>query len=275
MPHGKCSFKQQWLQKREYSAWLKQDEKKENARCSVCVKTFDISNMGESTLRRHQDGSKHKANMKAKADASLSSMDDFRVNNSSVREDQTNETTTASERNPAAGTIQSLVTRKDCLSAEILWTLKVVTSHYSFSSCSDVQQLFERMFPDSNVAEQFTCGETKCAYLCNFGIAPHFKQLLKNTVSDQDTFVLLFDESLNKKTHNKQMDIHCRIWEIPENGAPPQVQMFIYFGSIIKIYDYQFAPVRGGSVCVCGGGGSRGVISLRCLEAFGTELLAF
>ena len=39
----------------------------------------------------------------------------FRV----LREDQTNETTTASERNPAAGTIQSLVTRKDCLSAEI------------------------------------------------------------------------------------------------------------------------------------------------------------
>ena len=28
-------------------------------------------------------------------------------------------------------------------------------------------------------------------------------------------FVLLFDESLNKITHNKQMDIHARYW-LPE-----------------------------------------------------------
>ena len=68
------------------------------------------------------------------------------------------------------------------------------------------------MFPDSEIAKQFSCGEKKCAYLCNFGIAPYFKQLLKDTLHNQQSYILLFDESLNKKTYNKQVDIHCRLW---------------------------------------------------------------
>ena len=47
------------------------------------------------------------------------------------------------------------------------------------------------------------------------------KQLLKNAVADQHGYVLLFYESLNK-THNKQMDIHCRFW-----GNDRQVQIII------------------------------------------------
>ena len=45
------------------------------------------------------------------------------------------------------------------LKAEILWTLKLITSHYSFNSSKDTSHLFSAMFPDSHIAQQFPCGE--------------------------------------------------------------------------------------------------------------------
>lgn len=114
-----------------------------------------------------------------------------------------------------------------------MWTLKVVTSHYSFHSCTDLQQVFAQMFPDSEIAQKFTCGEKKCAYLCYFGIAPYIKQLLKDAIADQDGFVLLFHESLNKVTRNKQMDIHCRIWE---KDAKVREKQFV----LVRLLHHQF-----------------------------------
>ena len=65
------------------------------------------------------------------------------------------------------------------------------------------------MFPDSDIARQFSCGEKKCAYLCCFGLAPHFRELLLKAVGPEP-FVLLFDESMNTTTKSKQMDLHVR-----------------------------------------------------------------
>ena len=71
------------------------------------------------------------------------------------------------------------------------------------------------MFPDSQIARQFACGERKAAYCCAFGLAEHFKKLLQNSVSGP--FVVLFDESLNTKMQEKQMDVHVRFWNDQTN----------------------------------------------------------
>jgi len=63
--------------------------------------------------------------------------------------------------------------------------LKVANSHYSFKSSEDAGQLFKRMFPDSQIATQFGCGENKCAYLCSFGLAPYFKSLTLSNLLKQ------------------------------------------------------------------------------------------
>jgi hypothetical protein len=68
------------------------------------------------------------------------------------------------------------------------------------------------MFPDSEIAKKFTCGEKKCAYLACYGLAPHFSDLMREQIRDRDAYVLLFDESLNKKMKRKQMDLHVRFW---------------------------------------------------------------
>lgn len=112
---------------------------------------------------------------------------------------------------PAAG-LSQFVTTTETLQAEVLWALKVLSSHYSFKSCEDVGYIFRHMFPDSQIADKFSCGEKKCAYISCFGIAPYFHQQLLNSVKSADGYVLLFDESMSKSTQSKQLDIHVRFW---------------------------------------------------------------
>lgn len=100
-------------------------------------------------------------------------------------------------------TIPEFVTKEEVLKAEILWALNIIECHHSYKSCEGIGGLFCKMFPDSSIAAQFMCGEKKSAYLTVFGLAPHFRTLLKQKIDSK--FVLLFDESLNKKNQKKQM----------------------------------------------------------------------
>ena len=68
--------------------------------------------------------------------------------------------------------MDQFVTKNDVLKAEVLWVLKVVTSHFSYKSCEGLNSLFLKMFPDSKIAETLTCGESKCARMARFGLAP-------------------------------------------------------------------------------------------------------
>ena len=72
----------------------------------------------------------------------------------------------------ASRSIQSLLGANATLEAEICWTLKVITSHNSFKSSEGINSIFNFMFPDSDIAKHFACGERKAAYLSTFGIAP-------------------------------------------------------------------------------------------------------
>jgi len=99
----------------------------------------------------------------------------------------------------ASHSIQSLLGGNATLRAEICWTLKVITSHYSLKSREGINSIFNFMLPDSDIAKHVARGERKAAYLSTFGIAPHFLSLLKGKVRDQSEYVLLFDESLNSK----------------------------------------------------------------------------
>ena len=69
------------------------------------------------------------------------------------------------------------------------------------------------MFPDSQIAQNFGCAETKSRYLATFGIAPFFKSMLQSKVKSSSEYVLLFDESLNKEIKKKKLDVHVRFWE--------------------------------------------------------------
>jgi len=68
------------------------------------------------------------------------------------------------------------------------------------------------MFPDSKIAAEFSMVATKCTYITKYGLAPYFTRMLVSRVKASGPFVM-FDESLNRSTQTKQMDIHIRFWD--------------------------------------------------------------
>ena len=46
--------------------------------------------------------------------------------------------------------------------AYVIWTLDVVLSKFFFWSSGNEAKLFSAMFLDSQIAQKFACGQTKC-----------------------------------------------------------------------------------------------------------------
>ena len=69
------------------------------------------------------------------------------------------------------------------------------------------------MFPDRKIAQNFQLGPDKPKYICNFGIAPYFKDVLKGMLKKSDICVICFGESLSDVTQSFQMDILIRYFD--------------------------------------------------------------
>lgn len=55
------------------------------------------------------------------------------------------------------------------LKAEVLWTLNNIAKHQSSNGNKGISELFKCMFPASDIANTFTCGVNKIAYIAKFG----------------------------------------------------------------------------------------------------------
>lgn len=73
MMPGRCSFNDVWLHTEKYTSWLEKTDNKGEAKCPVCNKTFDISNMGEAALTSHAKGAKHPAAVTAREASTITS----------------------------------------------------------------------------------------------------------------------------------------------------------------------------------------------------------
>ncbi|KAL1417424.1 hypothetical protein MTO96_006167 [Rhipicephalus appendiculatus] len=105
---------------------------------------------------------------------------------------------------PSSCDVSSICQAHECvIDAEILWTLKMVTSHYSYNSSSHTGDLFRKMFPDSSIAKAFSCGEKKSAYVVCRGLRPFFLSSLKREVGQSDGYTILFHKSLNDYLQKK------------------------------------------------------------------------
>ena len=77
--------------------------------------------------------------------------------------------------------------------AEILFAMQSVMSHFTHNSCNDFPALFKLMFPDSEIASEILLGRTKLGYVVNY-VTPKFPSC--------------FDESFNRISNRKQLDVH-------------------------------------------------------------------
>lgn len=233
---GKTVFNLKWIAKYGWVRECKDDRYK--AKCFACRKIIDLGKMGENALKSHMKNAKHKSNNEMLEDLSsmhlfttASSSTDIKLKNGPkaskgktlcdmavpvVSVDVLNieplqQLSTGAEVQPSKKSMLHFAVR-NVFEAEILWTFKTVADHVSYRSNENVAQLFRKMFLDSAIAQKFSCGERKTAYLCVFGIAPYLKDLMLTKVKGQGPFVVSFDETLNKKNQKKQMDIHIHFW---------------------------------------------------------------
>ena len=221
---GKCTFNDNWTSNASYKDWVIRDpSSKVKARCRFCQKSFDCSNMGESALRSHMNGKKHKELASLIVEGSTPITQFISASNTSSKAISSSSSVPSTSggnlaapksSDPVRETlVSSYLAKEDTLKAEIRWTLHVVEKHHSFHSNEGIEKVFQDMFPDSATASKFSCGEKKCSYIACFGLAPYFAKLLKEKVEKEDSFVLLFDESLNFITKNKQLDVFIRFWD--------------------------------------------------------------
>lgn len=212
-------FNWKWWDKYE---WLRFTNVVKRAKCVVCQKTFDVSNVSEHAVLSHMNGAKHKSLMSfinKKMSYFIRSSESCEVSSSAPSGTGNADASVAIVPGPSqpvissgASNIYQFSSSNDVLKAEVLWTLHVVVSHGSYNSCSHASQMLRKMFPDSNIAAKFSCGPDKTTYLAVFEIAPFYSELLKKKIVKSNEYVLLFDESLNGKSQKKQLDVHVRHW---------------------------------------------------------------
>lgn len=93
--------------------------------------------------------------------------------------------------------MNSFVTKDNILASELLWAMKLVSSHISFNSFNDAALLFQRIFDDSEKAKSMSLERAKISYLVSFGLAPYFKKMLISDLKDTE-YVICFDEAVNR-----------------------------------------------------------------------------
>ena len=95
----------------------------------------------------------------------------------------------------------------------IFWALNVVINNCSLLSARVNGDLFPKVFPDSEIAKHFAFSAGKLSYIIHHGLAPYFrirvmKELTLKGLRHSPKFTSCFDESFNKITCSKEMDVH-------------------------------------------------------------------
>lgn len=260
MSAKKSVFNKEWCDERlnpKWSKWLEPDEKNPNvAKCLVCKKTFSLSNMGRQAVVSHEKGPKHQKNIgykhsssgmqlslenfvkKSAVSTSVSTSESLSATISSVSESVESTQFIRDEGNNLSKgivsnsekSINKFFLNDQVTKAEILWCLRTVMTHSSFRSNSDLPDIFKLMFPDSEIASKLQLRKDKTSYTICFGLAPFFKNDLLTVLSSLESYVICFDESLNKVVKKGQMDIHVRFWQQNVNTVATRYLTSVFLG---------------------------------------------
>jgi hypothetical protein len=256
----KTKFNINWLSEPLFASWLQQvKDNCHEARCILCKKNFQLSNMGRQAVVSHQHSQQHMKIAKATStqpalhsvlpnpqtplNVSTEAGVVHVVSLQSEPELQSATITTADDSAaivPAAQPITNAAPKQKSLTgyayndavtkSEILWALHVIAKHQSYRSCDNLKELFIAMFPDSSIAQKFTLGAAKIAYCVVYGLAPYFKSELTDLVSECEFYVVCFDEALNQVAQRGQMDIVVRFWDSSTNAVNTRYLSSVFHG---------------------------------------------
>ena len=201
------------------------------ARCIVCAKDISFGLYGTTALFPHADSTKHEERLPKDTPTSLLKCTEPSSSASTLL---SNDAGDSSEALSLKKTAISVCTNKQLVTkAEIIWTLDVAMSKYSFNSSLNKSYLFTTMFSDSGIVNNFSSGKTKCGYFGpkrKFGILPYFVELLNSQLKDVDHFVTLFDESFNCNVKTNQVDLHIQFCDSNKDIATARYYVSEFLG---------------------------------------------
>ena len=211
MPRGKTYLKKDWLlhtdgQGHKISSWCQPSREVGKAFCFICKKTFLCRNQGLPQLLHH--AGKTCLNSVSKAFVSTVTV---------VSKQQ--ETHTGKRQ--SCRTLQCISLKDEATRAELIWVMKVASSHYSYASCGNIRNTIDAIFP-GKIPDNFTMSSPKVSYLVSEATGPYFKQVVADDVKNSGSpFTLQYDETTNAQI-NKQLDIKIRYW------SSAQSQVVVY-----------------------------------------------
>ncbi|KAI2645289.1 Alanine--tRNA ligase [Labeo rohita] len=97
--------------------------------------------------------------------------------------------------------------------------VKAVESHMKSEKHRRYASIRKSTVPmESYVSVPNTSSTPAGSQTARFGIAPFIKRQLTSKINDK-SFIVMFDESMNRTTKNKQLDLHVRYWTTDETGT--------------------------------------------------------
>ncbi|KAH6933564.1 hypothetical protein HPB50_016336 [Hyalomma asiaticum] len=221
----KCSFNADWANPSvsDYVSWIRPVENDPHeAMCTVCRKTFSLSNMGHRAVSSHASSKKHIAALNLLKSASQPKLLSFfksptDASPSSSAGSAAAATEVAVTTAPVQVPVGGFLLKNNVTKAEIIWCLNTIMTHGSFRSAAASSALFPLTFPTSEVAAKVQLGKDKVGYTICHGIAPYFHNMFLSSLVSVPYLAVCFDEALNKVTEQQQMDVLIRHWDAADD----------------------------------------------------------
>jgi hypothetical protein len=106
----------------------------------------------------------------------------------------------------------SEVTRAECI-----WAMATAQLGFSYNSSQFLPETFRYMFPDSQIARDYSLRPRKLSYVVAHGTGYYFTNELIKDVRKAYGYSLLFDETTIVGVR-KQLDLFVRYWSETKNG---------------------------------------------------------
>ena len=213
----KCNFRSSWINEKDPSGYLRTEWLKkhdgENAFCTACQCTIKFSTLGGQAITHHAKSEKHIRQCRVVLSRSQLHLERGRPIAVSTESPPLTSANDIAPTNPPArvlAPVQLYSVRQNSVRAEIFWCLKCVASDYPAASCDDLKDLFGVMFEGSPQLQDFSLGRTKFTYLLTYGLAPYFRDELKNDLCGS-YYSLYFDETTNDGG-SKELRTGVRYW---------------------------------------------------------------
>lgn len=163
--------------------------------CILCNITISCAQHGAAAVKRHATMKKH-----------LETAAKHRDKNGVLQPPKTVQATIDFSTGRPRASVQDQVCE-----AEAIFVMSVVSKSIPYSWADTATDMYKRMFPDSDIAKNFSCGRTKLSYIVSDGLGPHFKsKIIAELCRPNVFFSLMIDETPKPEQRVQQLDVLIR-----------------------------------------------------------------